>query len=200
MNFLAHAYLSGNNDDIRFGNMIGDFIKGNRHEKFSSDVQKGILMHRDIDSFTDSHPIIAETRKLFYEKYHKYAGIILDIIWDHFLASNWEKHSEKSLYAFSRHTYLVLVKNYSLIPSRVILFLSYMIVNDWLTSYKDIEFIKRTFNRMPYRTSLPPEGKFAIRVLKNNYEYLGEQFDILIKDLKEYIGNKYDISYYCKSL
>ncbi len=86
MNFLAHIYLSGDNDEIKLGNFIGDYIKGNAYNKYPPLIRKGILLHRKIDYFTDSHPIVRNHKSFFYDKYHKYAGIIIDIIYDHFLS------------------------------------------------------------------------------------------------------------------
>ncbi|MFH2143494.1 MAG: ACP phosphodiesterase [Bacteroidota bacterium] len=192
MNYLAHLYLSGLNDNVRFGNMIGDFVKGNNYKNFPEDIKKGILLHRDIDSYTDRHKIISESKKLFAPKYHKHAGIVIDIVFDHFLARNWEIYSEKNLQAFARHAYLILVRNHKLIPSKVKYFLPFMIVNNWLVSYKNIEFIRKVFTRMPYRTSLPDESKFCMETFKNNYDWLENNFFTFFSELMKYVNEKHN--------
>lgn len=171
--------------------MIGDFVKGNRYRKYPSEISTGIILHRDIDSFTDNHKIVSDSKKLFAPKYHKHAGIVIDIIFDHFLASNWEKYSDKNLQAFARHAYLILVKNHNLIPSRVRFFLPFMIINNWLASYKNIEFVRKIFTRMPYRTSLPDEAAFCIKTLQENYDVLENNFYTFFAELKDYIDDKY---------
>ncbi len=193
MNFLAHLYLSGNSDNVRFGNLIGDSIKGKNYLKFPEDISRGILLHRRIDAFTDSNKIVKECKPLFVEKYHKYSGVVVDIVFDHFLAINWSKYSNHDLHAFSRHAYAILVKNYSLIPSRIKFFMAFMIVNNWLESYKKIEFIRKVFNRMPYRTSLPNEPDFVINTIENNYQYLNEQFDKFFIEIKKYVSTEFNI-------
>ena len=89
MNFLAHIYLSGNNDLIKIGNFMADGIRGNDYLKFPDDVKKGILLHRQIDTFTDLNPIYRKSKHRLHAKYGHYSGVIMDILYDHYLAKNW---------------------------------------------------------------------------------------------------------------
>ncbi len=97
MNFLAHIYLSGNDTDLIIGNFIADGIKGKKYKKFSPGIQKGILLHREIDTFTDAHPIVRQSTKRLHKNYGHYSGIIVDILYDHFLAKNWSRYSDVPL-------------------------------------------------------------------------------------------------------
>ena len=89
MNFLAHIYLSGDNDLIKIGNFMADGIRGKHYEYLPAEVQKGIVLHRAIDTYTDSHPIFRQSTKRLHHRYHHYAGVIVDVFYDHFLAKNW---------------------------------------------------------------------------------------------------------------
>ena len=100
MNFLAHAYLSGNNDGILLGNFVADSIKGKQYLDYPSDVGKGILLHRKIDYYTDSHKVFRDSKKRLSAKYGIFSGIIIDIFYDHFLARNWDDYSEVKLKSF----------------------------------------------------------------------------------------------------
>ena len=84
MNFLAHIYLSGEDTPLMIGNFIGDFVKGNEYKNFPADIQNGVLLHREIDSYTDSHEIVLESKKRLREKYRHYSGVITDIFYDHY--------------------------------------------------------------------------------------------------------------------
>ena len=108
MNFLAHAHLSGNNDDLLFGNFIADAVKGNGLLKFPEDIQNGIRIHRKIDSFTDTHEIFRQSLDRVREHFGKFGGIVLDIYYDHFLAQNWKTYSDTKLPHFASHVYQVL--------------------------------------------------------------------------------------------
>lgn len=195
MNFLAHLYLSGDSDNVKFGNMIGDSVKGNNYLKYEPDVSKGILLHRHIDTFTDAHPIARECKNLFNEKFHKHSGVVMDIVFDHFLALNWAKYSNKDLHAFARHTYVILVRNLSLIPLRLKFFMAYMIVNNWIGSYQKIDFIKRVFDRMPNRTSLPHDPDFVIQTIEENRAWMDKMFNVFFKELIADVEKNYDIDF-----
>ena len=118
MNFLAHIYLSGEDNYIKFGNFIADWVKGKKYEAFPEKIKKGILLHREIDSFTDSHPIFRETTKKLRPFYKKHAGIVADILYDHFLASNWTEYSNVPLNRYAKDFYVILIKNYKYITSK----------------------------------------------------------------------------------
>ena len=94
MNFLAHIYLSGNNDLVTIGNFIADGIRGKKYLEFPIDIQTGILLHRQIDTFTDAHKTVRESTKRLHKNYSHYSGVIVDILYDHFLAKNWASYSD----------------------------------------------------------------------------------------------------------
>lgn len=187
MNFLAHLFLSGNSENIMTGNFIGDYVKGRKYEKYSDEIKYGILLHRRIDAFTDSNEIVKLSKQHFIEKYHKYAGVITDIIYDHFLSSQWEEYSTVSFYDFIYHAYDVLLSNFELLPQRVKNFIPSFVIHNWLESYKTIEGLDRVFTIMSERTSLPKETDYAIYELKNNYLKLKHEFTAFFPRLIEYV-------------
>ncbi|MCK5774848.1 MAG: DUF479 domain-containing protein, partial [Bacteroidales bacterium] len=94
MNFLAHIYLSGKNKDIALGNLIGDMVKGRSYEKYEQDIRIGLLLHRAIDDFTDKHELFLKSKRLLSQDFNRYAGIVLDIYYDHFLATHWRHYCD----------------------------------------------------------------------------------------------------------
>jgi len=97
MNFLAHIYLSGNNEMVTIGNFIADGIRGKKYSIYPKDIQTGILLHRQIDTFTDAHKTVRESTKRLHKNYGHYSGVIVDILYDHFLAKNWNHYSKTPL-------------------------------------------------------------------------------------------------------
>ncbi len=187
MNFLAHLYLSGNSDMIMIGNFIGDYVKGKSYEKYSDEIKYGILLHRKIDAFTDSNPIVRISKSYFAEKYHKYAGIITDIVYDHFLSAQWDEFAKISLRDFIYDAYETLLFNYNLLPIRVKQFVPYFVIYNWLESCSTIDGLKMVFNRMSDKTSLPKETSYAINELKINYLKLKKEFNEFFPLLVDYV-------------
>ena len=102
MNFLAHIYLSGEDEKLMVGNFIGDYVKGKDYENYPTPIREGILLHRQIDFFTDSHSQFREAKKLLVEEFGLYSGIIIDLLYDHLLAKNWNNYSEQNLRSFAK--------------------------------------------------------------------------------------------------
>jgi acyl carrier protein phosphodiesterase len=193
MNFLAHVYLSGNSDEVKVGNFIGDYVKGKNYKQYPELIQKGILIHRNIDTFTDKHPIIRTSKSHLNPKYHKYSGIIIDIFYDHFLAKEWENFSKESLKKFVYYFYEVLIVHFAILPRRVKQFLPIFILNNWLESYLTIEGIGVVLHRMTKRTSLPDYTKFAIDELSRNYEKYRNDFYNYFPELIQFVEEKHQI-------
>ncbi|MFC2086427.1 ACP phosphodiesterase [Bacteroidota bacterium] len=190
MNFLAHIYLSGNNEELIVGNFIGDAIKGNRFNNYTNDIKQGILLHRKIDYFTDNHEIVAKSKSKLREYYRKHAGIVIDIFYDHFLAKNWQNYSNEDLGDFIQNAYKILMSHNNILPGEVMRYLPYMVLNNWLGSYKHIYSIKMILHGMSLRTSLPSKTNHAIEVLKNNYDEFDNEFNAFFKDIIVYTENE----------
>lgn len=186
MNFLAHLHLSGNNEDIKIGNFIGDAVKGKSYQKFAPDIQKGILLHRKIDSFTDKHEITKDLSRLFNGKYGKYSGIVVDIMYDYFLANNWANYSNQQLEQFISDSYTLLMINFRVLPIKIKKFLPFLIGKNRLLSYKNISGIESVLTVMAKYTTLPNAPKFAIEVMQNNHQYFQENFILFYDEIYQY--------------
>src|SRR5690606_11794879 len=123
---LAHIYLSGNDDGLKIGNFIADSVKGKAYQKYPEDIQKGILLHRKIDEYTDTHPITRQSISKFSPRFGLYAWVIVDMVYDHFLAANWEDYHSTSLEIYSQEFYSLIEKNIETLPKRVQNFFPYM--------------------------------------------------------------------------
>jgi acyl carrier protein phosphodiesterase len=186
MNFLAHIYLSGENDETKVGNFIGDWVKGKNYENYPEKIKNGILLHRAIDSFTDSNLIYRHSRKITAAIYGKYAGIVTDIFYDHFLASQWNRFSNIPLNIFSRMFYKNLVFHYNYLPTEVRRFLPFMMASDRLFSYQSTEGIRKAVQIMSERTTLPDFTNKAMILLNEKYSDFLADFNLFFPELQTF--------------
>jgi acyl carrier protein phosphodiesterase len=183
MNFLAHIYLSGDNDLIKIGNFMADGIRGKHFESYPLEIQKGIILHRAIDTFTDANPIFRQSTKKLHENYHHYAGVIVDVFYDHFLAKNWTKYSDEKLDDFVERFYQSLQDNTALLSERTKGMMPYMIKQNWLVSYQTIEGINQILTQMDYRTKNESKMRFATNELSEFYSEFETEFTDFFKEL-----------------
>ena len=183
MNFLAHIYLSGNNPCVIIGNFMADSIKGLQYKAFDKNIQKGILLHRQIDTSTDAHPNFKSSTKRLHANYGHYSGIIVDIFYDHFLAKNWNDYSSQSLSEFVDKNYRLFQKNFKRLTPQIQYMLPYMIQNNWLYNYQFINGISDTLNGMNRRTKGKSGMHLAIRELMAHYDAFESDFKLVFKDL-----------------
>lgn len=194
MNYLAHIYLSGNSDPIKVGNFIGDFVKGNSHSQFPEQVAYGILLHRRIDSFTDQHATVRECIQLLRPGYGKYAGIIADVFFDHFLASNWKDYSHDSLRRFTKDAHTLFLANFGLLPFRVKQFLPFLIYHKRLESYAVRENLFAVFEIMSRHTSLPANSQWAMDTLNEKYDQFEDHFRSFFPELIDYVESEFGVT------
>ena len=183
MNFLAHIYLSGNNDLIKIGNFMADGIRGKDYLKFPEQVRNGILLHRQIDTFTDAHPIYRKSKHRLHKKYGHYSGVIMDILYDHFLAKNWKIYSNEKLEEYVYHFYKSLKENKNILSEKTKLIMPYMIDQNWLTSYATIAGIENILFQMDYRTKHRANMQEATVELKEFYVEFEEEFTLFFGEL-----------------
>ncbi len=194
MNYLAHIYLSGNNEEILVGNFIGDYVKGFELGRFNERVRKGIMLHRHIDSFTDTNIIVKRSKTRILEKYHKYAGIIIDIFYDHFLVSNWPDYSPVPLDEYVSKVHKTLTTYVDMLPEGVKLFLPSFIQNNWIQKYSTIEGIEDVLHKMSARTTLPEETAYAIKVLREEYQKFDAEFSSFFPTIINYVTRAFDVT------
>jgi acyl carrier protein phosphodiesterase len=186
MNFLAHIYLSGDNDLIKIGNFMADGIHGKNFDQFPSDIQKGIVLHRAIDTYTDAHPTFRLSTKKLHKNYHHYAGVLVDIFYDHFLAKNWSVYSNENLDLYIQRFYQSLEDNKEFLTDRTKGLMPYMLAQNWLFSYQTIEGIKQILTQMDSRTKNKSNMRFATNELTEYYSEFEEDFTAFFEDLKEH--------------
>lgn len=186
MNFLAHIYLSGNNEMHRIGNFMADHIKGRKYKNYEEEVQKGILLHRQIDSYTDQHAIVRKSKKRLDSKYGLYRGVVIDIFYDHMLAKNWSSYTEVPLPVFAKSFYSDLEKHREILPDKVLYMMKYMIPNDWLSNYAHIYGIERVLIGMNRRTGGESKMDEAILDLNQNYLDIEDDFTMFFEELRSF--------------
>lgn len=190
MNFLAHISLSGDNPKIMVGNFIGDFVKGrNLLEQFEPEIARGIALHRAIDEFTDSHPIVTISKNRLRPTYRHYSAVIVDMFYDHLLAKNWEQYYKEFLPDFAERSYRILEGFHPILPEGVKYMLPYMTKGNWLVNYARFEGIDRALSGMARRSKYESKMELAVDDLKKNYEDFTQEFSIFYPQLQAFSKN-----------
>ena len=184
MNYLAHAYLSFNRPGILMGNMISDFVKGRKKYEYSKEIQQGIALHREIDSFTDSHFATKEAKVIFRPAYRLYAGAFIDVVYDHFLALDENEFTDKSLEAFTKHTYHLLDQYAGQFPERFKAMYPYMKAQNWLYHYRYREGIQKSLGGVVRRSKYLTESDTAYLLFIGHYDELNQFYQLFFPDLK----------------
>jgi acyl carrier protein phosphodiesterase len=190
LNFLAHLYLSKENTNILIGNFIADHIKGNKFTHFHPEIQQGIVLHRHIDTFTDAHEIVRKSKRRLHKRYGHYAGVIIDIFYDHYLAKNWSTYSAIPLDVYVQSVYTLLQKNVDILPEKTQHLLPYMLQYDWLYNYQFKEGIAVVLTGMNRRTKGKSQMHLAIEDLENLHQEFEEDFTLFFEDLRIFSDQK----------
>lgn len=190
MNFLAHVFLSGTNEQLILGNLIADSVKGKMIDSFDEGVKKGIQLHRLIDQYTDNHFVVKRSKARLETTYKKYAGVIADIYYDHFLAANFPFYSPVSLSQTAHTAYNILIRNFEILPPQSKRILPYMATQNWLEGYANLHDLQRVFNGMSRRASFVSGMENAILDLKKDYQDYEKDFFDFFPDLIKYATMK----------
>ncbi|MEG4076371.1 ACP phosphodiesterase [Microcoleus sp. Pol14C2] len=186
MNYLAHLFLSQGTPESLIGNLLGDFVKGSAVNLYSEEIRKGIDLHRKVDSYTDSHPIVRSSKSLVSSHRRRFAGVLIDVFYDHFLAKNWLEYSEIPLRDFSQDVYKILQDNRDILPDSLQRVLPTIIARDLLSSYQEIAEIGITLTRMSARLKRTNNLASGIEDLTANYQRLESDFRDFFPDLIKY--------------
>jgi acyl carrier protein phosphodiesterase len=176
VNYLAHLFLAGDSPESRIGGLLGDFLQGVDRRQYSDAIQRGIRLHHEVDVFADSHALFARSRNRLRPPYRRYAGVLVDIFYDHFLAARWASFSREPLEAFSQGVYEVLSAHENTLPPRLRRMLPRMVAEDWLTSYRAREGIDRTLRRLSRRLKRENPLPEAVCQLDEHYGELEQDF------------------------
>lgn len=197
MNYLAHLALTPSStgvraDALRIGNLLGDFIKGTESTlrlQLSADLVDGIMLHRAIDKFTDAHPTFLASKQLLSPERKRFAGIVVDIIYDHFLSLHWETYHDEPLDQFIAKVYTLLDTNKEWQLGTLKQAFPIMKSQNWLGCYSTVEGINTTFRRVASR------GKHTAPIadthldFKQHYHQFQEHFHLIYKDLLTFKNN-----------
>lgn len=184
MNFLAHAHLAGERGGDRLGAIMGDFVKGPLNGRYPLPIEQGIALHRHIDSYTDAHPVFVRSRRRIAPSRRRYAGILIDLFYDHFLARHWSQFHTDSLPGFSRQYYRLLHQSRAEFPGRLAELVPIMAQQDWLGGYRSIDGIAHTLERMSTRRlSRPNPLARGIEDLRQHYDALEQDFFMFFPDI-----------------
>lgn len=175
MNYLAHLHLGGQRPGQLLGSLYGDFVKGRLQGQFASEVEAAIQLHRRIDTYTDSHPRVSAALSRFSLTRRRYAGIVIDVFFDHCLARDWAQYADRPLQQFTADVYRVLAAEPQL-PGRLAQIAPYMAADDWLGSYRDFQVLEQVLRGIARRLSQPEELTAAMGELERLYQPLSEDF------------------------
>lgn len=191
MNYLAHIFLSGNNQSLQIGNFIADFVKGNQLYSYPADIQEGISLHRKIDTFTDNHPIVLELCTMLSPSFGRYSPILLDMYFDYFLANSFRSYSpNKNLWIFSWQFYGNLIQHYSILPTPIKKFMYHFMITNRLYQYKSIKGLHSSLQIMSTYKIKAINADKSIHVLIENKDILHRQFQLFFTELLQYTSEE----------
>lgn len=169
---------------------MADSIKGKAYKKYSGDLQKGILLHRRIDTYTDSHPLVYKSAHRLFKRFRHYNGVIIDVFYDHFLAKNWQTYHPQNLGEYTQEFYALLEKNFALLPENVKQFYPYMKAQNWLFNYQDISGIERILFQMNTRVKGNFELHKSVAELRLYYSEFEQEFKTFFPQIQDYVARE----------
>ncbi len=187
MNYLSHLFLAEDTEESKIGNLLGDFVKGWLNDDFTPEIIKGIKTHRKVDSFTDSHEIVKQTKKLISPGRRKYSGVLVDIFFDHFLTLKWHDYSDADFDLFIESTYKILLKYQDIYPLKGKALIPRIVQKDWLRKYGDFEGLSLVFERMSVRVKRENPLAGSEDELRENYNEIEENFNIFFPEVITYV-------------
>lgn len=192
MNYLAHAYLSFGQPQLLVGNMISDFVKGRKKNDYPALIYQGIMLHRAIDNFTDTHSATREAKGFFRTDYGLYSGAFIDIVYDHFLAKNESWFFPGGLRLFAGETYRVLEQQQEHLPDRFRMLLPHMKKQDWLFNYRFTDGIRNSFRGLVHRAAYMHDSSRAFEVFLENYTQLEMISGVFLPDVERFAKEYYN--------
>lgn len=187
MNYLAHAYLSFHHPEILVGNMISDYVKGKKKFDYSPGIQQGMNLHRAIDTFTDDHAVTKEAKEIFRPHYRLYAGAFIDVVYDHYLATDPSIFNDASLQEFAATTYQHLEPYSAVFPERFAGMFPYMKTQNWLYNYQERWGIEKSLHGVVRRAMYLTESATAFRLFEENYDRLQIYYQQFFPELLSFV-------------
>jgi acyl carrier protein phosphodiesterase len=192
MNYLAHLFLSPPTPDYLVGSLLGDFVKKAEINQYCDQIKSGIRLHQKVDIYTDAHPIVHLSKRLVHPDRRRFSGILVDVFFDHFLATNWEQFSEVSLRDFTNHVYNELGKYRNVLPEAISTKFEYLIRQDLLCSYRELAGIRFALLRISDRLSRINNLGDGIQDLEQNYQQMQQNFLSFFPELIDFVQSQAD--------
>lgn len=189
MNHLAHVFLAPDSPEARVGSILGDFTRGIDVSLLPVSVQQGIRHHRAVDSFTDQHPEVLASKTLFSKQRRRFAGVALDILYDHYLLRHWQRFSQTDRAIFIEHIYQELQRNEHLMPEKMAQVTRRMVEHDWFGAYRDLESIGYALDRVAGRIRFANKFTGMIEEIRANDVELENRFLRFFPDLQYFAGD-----------
>lgn len=186
MNFLGHLFLSGTETEVIVGNFMGDSVKGRNLSGFGPGIEQGLRLHRAIDSFTDTHPLVRKGRERVHGHAGRYASVVMDLFYDHLLARSWSLYHHEPLSDFAHRMYTLLESHKLLMPERTRYMLPYMVRYDWLSSYASLDGIARALYGLSQRVPAGAPMRGAEQVLAQHLESYAVEFTAFLPEVIEH--------------
>jgi acyl carrier protein phosphodiesterase len=193
MNYLAHSVLSFGNNELIVGNFIADSMHGNNFSGLPAGIVRGIMLHRKIDSFTDAHPVYRSSKHRFRNDFDKYSGVLMDIIYDHFLAKNFDRYSSVPLQEYATGIYKVLQNNFDFLPENAKRFYGYMTERNILFHYSTLEGIETVLTHLSHRIRHRYELQLAMPILQQEYEEIETEFGVFFEELSNFCKSQPEV-------
>ncbi len=187
MNFLAHLFLSGDEPELLLGNLMGDFVKGRLDGRYPPGIERGITLHRRIDSFAATSPSFLRSKRRLNPSFGHFRGVLVDLYYDHFLAVDWDDYADRTYSRFVSDAYRIALDNELLLPAGLRRIVA-MLFTEWLPSYREVAGIERALTRMGGRVTRPnPLGEGG-RELRRCYDELHTDFQEFFPELMVLAG------------
>lgn len=183
LNHLAHLFLAPNSREARVGSLLGDFIRGVNPDNLPAEVRLGLQHHRAVDAFTDRHPDVLASKRLFSHQRRRFAGVALDVLYDHYLLRHWHEFSDTNPERFIQEVYQDLEKSRHLMPERMIIVTRRMIEHDWFTAYADLDNIGFALDRIAGRIRFANRFSGIIEEIRENDRALEHHFLVFFPQL-----------------
>ncbi|QJR81209.1 DUF479 domain-containing protein [Alteromonas pelagimontana] len=188
MNYLAHLYLAQPTPDSHFGNLLGDFRRGVDTSAYSADVVAGLRNHYLVDAYTDNHPYVKEAKSCFSAQRRRFAGIALDVLFDHYLIKHWLNYSATDFDSFCDQAYQRLEQRIAIMPAQMQPVVGSMVEQGWLSNYRALNGVAFALDKISARIRFPNQFNGSIEEITPNYQALEECFTAFFPQLIAHVA------------
>lgn len=189
MNFLAHAFLAPDSSQARIGSIMGDFTRGLDLDTLPDEVRRGVTHHFAVDRFTDQHPQVRASKRLFSPERRRFSGVALDVLYDHYLLRHWHGFSRRDPGHFVQQLYRELRTHEAVMPARMRETTRHMVRHDWFTAYRDLGQVGLALDRIAARIRYPNRFQGILEEILTNRQELEERFLIFFPELQKCAGD-----------